>query len=151
DIAARVANAGGFWSTLVSVLPALAAAARVTRASTSAGLYRADTGEQFPGTGRMHAFLPGRDGSDVERFLHALHDRCWLARLGWSWISAGGHPLERSIVDRVVGGPERLVFEGPPEIVPPLAQDTERRRPIAAEGDLLDTRAVCPTLTLAEE
>src|SRR5262249_8750694 len=31
DIAARVANAGGFWSTLVSVLPALAAAARVTR------------------------------------------------------------------------------------------------------------------------
>src|SRR5262249_42421209 len=54
-----------------------------------------------------------------------------------------------SIVDRMVGAPERLVFEGPPVLVPPLKQDS--RHPIAIEGDVLDTLATCPPLTLVEQ
>ena len=38
-------------------------------------------------------------------------------------VGAAGQLLERSIVDRMVGGPERLVFEGGPMLVPPLQQD----------------------------
>ena len=57
-------------------------------------------------------FLGVQDGADVERFLKTLHARCWLAGLGWLMVGAGGQLLERSIVDRVVGTPERLVFEG---------------------------------------
>ena len=55
--------------------------------------------------------------------LKALHARCWLAGFGWMMVGAGGQLLERSIVDRVVGAPERLIFEGPPLVVPPLEQD----------------------------
>ena len=47
---------------------------------------------------------------------------------GWYMVGAGGQLLERSIVDRMVGAPERLVFEGAPVLDPPLAQDQESRR-----------------------
>ena len=145
-VAAELKRAGGFWDALLTVLPALKDTARVTRHSTSAGLSRADTGEALPGSDGVHVYVAEKDGADSERFLRALHDRCWLAGLGWMMVSTSGAPLERSIVDRMVGGPERLVFEGGPILVPPLQQDKESRRPIAVDGVVLDTVAVCPPL-----
>src|SRR5579875_3217985 len=40
---------GGFFGALTTILPEIAQTARVSRASTSAGLRRADTGESLPG------------------------------------------------------------------------------------------------------
>ena len=51
----------------------------------------------------------------------------------------------------MVGGPERLVFEGGPILVPPLQQDKASRRPIAVDGVALDTVAVCPPLSIVEQ
>jgi hypothetical protein len=148
-VAAELQRLGGFWGALLTVLPALGDVARVMRRSTSAGLSRADTGEPLPGSDGMHVYVAAKDG-DSERFLRALHDRCWLAGLGWMMVSTSGALLERSIIDRTVGGPERLVFEGGPVLVPPLQQDKESRRPIAVEGVALDTVAACPPLTVVE-
>ena len=150
DVAGELKRHGGFWGALLTVLPALGDVARVVRRSTSAGLSRSDTGEPLPGSDGMHVYMAAKDGGDSERFLRALHDRCWLAGLGWMMVSTSGALLERSIVDRMVGGPERLVFEGGPVLVPPLQQDKESRRPIAVEGVALDTVAVCPLLTIVE-
>jgi hypothetical protein len=136
---------------LVSVLPALAGVARVERKSTSAGLYRADTGDPIAGSDGLHVYLLVQDGTDGERFLKVLHARAWLSGFGWIVVGTGGQLLERSIVDRVVGSPERLIFEGPPVLDPPLAQHQEMRRPVAVDGDPLDTLAACPPLTLLEE
>jgi hypothetical protein len=66
-------------------------------------------------------------------------------------VGAGGQLLERSIVDRMVGGAERLVFEGPPVLIPPVAQDADARRPVAVAGDALDSLASCPPLTVLEK
>jgi hypothetical protein len=151
DVAARLEELGGYWAALVSVLPELASAARVTRSSTSAGIYRTDTGEKLLGSDGLHIFVPVKDGTDAVRFLTALHARCWLAGFGWLMVGAGGQLLERSIVDRMVGAPERLVFEGSPVLEPPLVQDRESRRPIVTEGDVLDTVATCPPLTIVEQ
>jgi hypothetical protein len=150
DVAANLESAGGLWSALTTAVPALSAAARVTRASTSAGLRRADTGEPLAGSGGLHVYIAVKDGDDVPRFLKALHDRAWLAGFGWLMVGAGGQLLERSIVDRMVGSPERLVFEGAPILAPPLEQDAESRRPIAVDGAPLDTAQACPPLTIAE-
>ena len=79
-----------------------------------------------------------------------LHERCWLAGFGWMMVSASGALLERSIVDRTVGGAERLVFEGGPILKSPLRQDKESRRPIAVDGGVLDTVAACPPLSIVE-
>jgi len=151
EIAASIKGHGGFWKTLLTVLPALSNVARVWRHSTSAGLYRSDTGEKLPGSGGLHIFLSVQDGADAARFLKALHDRSWLAGLGWYMVGAGGQLLERSVVDRMVGAPERLVFEGGPILEPPLRQDRESRRPVAVDGVALDTAAACPPLTVVEK
>jgi hypothetical protein len=148
EVAAELTRLGGFWNALP--VPASRRVAHVTRRSTSAGLFRSDTGEKLPGSEGLHVYLAVQNGTDIARFLKALHERCWLAGLGWLMVGAGGQLLERSIVDRMVGAPERLVFEGGPILDPPLAQDRESRLPIAIDGDALDTLAACPPLTIAQ-
>ena len=150
-VADRIKAAGGFWSALVSVLPELETAGRVVRRSTSAGICRSDTGQTLPGSNGFHAFVLVQDGYDIERFLRTLHARCWLHGLGWMMVGAGGQLLDRSIVDRMVAGPERLVFEGAPVLEAPLMQDTASRRPSVTEGAALDTITACPPLTIVEQ
>ena len=151
DVAGRIDAIGGFWAALVSVLPALAHnVARVERLSTSAGLYDARTGEPFDVCGGMHVYVLIKDGSDAERFLTVLHQRAWLNGFGWMMPGRAGQALERSIVDRVCGGPERLAFEGRPVLIHPVDQDLTARKPIAVEGEALDTLATCPPLTVVE-
>ena len=135
------------WNALLTVAPGLQRAARVSRASTSAGLYRTDTGEQFAGSGGAHHYVLARDAGDIERFLRDLHDRCWLHGLGWHLIGRAGQLLDRSLVDRMVAYGERLCFEGAPVIEPPLAQDLSKRAPEAFEGEAIDTGLVVPPLT----
>jgi hypothetical protein len=149
QLTAEVERREGFWKALVSVLPALSNVARVSRPSTSAGLYREDTDESVPGSDGRHIYLLVDDGADVERFLKALHERCWLAGFGWMIVGAAGQLLERSIIDRMVGAPERLVFEGAPVLSPPLRQ--KRRPPIDIDGGALDTERACPPLSTVEK
>jgi hypothetical protein len=149
-VAAALERVGGFWKALLTVLPELQDVARVMRASTSAGLSRVDTGAALPGSDGLHAIIAAKDGADIERFLRVLHERCWLAGFGWMVVSTSGALLERSIVDRTVGGAEHPVFEGAAILVPPLKQDEESRRPTAIDGVVLDTVAACPPLTLVD-
>ena len=110
----QIDRLGGFEPALFSVLPTLAAAGTVSRASTSAGLFRTDTGERFPGSGGKHLYIQITDVSDSARFLKVLHQRCWLAGLGWLMVGAAGQLLERSLVDHTVGSAERLYSKGRP-------------------------------------
>ena len=145
DIKTNVDAAGGMWNALLTVAPELANAARVSRASTSAGLFRTDTNEPVAGSIGMHHYVLVQDGGDIERFLKDLHDRCWLHGFGWHLIGGAGQLLDRSIVDRMVAYGERLCFEGPPLIVPPLAQDQAKREPEAVEGEAVRSdRAMRP-------
>jgi hypothetical protein len=149
-VSARIRALGGFWPALVSVLPELSDTGRVVRKSTTTGISRADTGETLLGSNGRHIFLLVQDGADVERFLRTLHDRCWLAGLGWMMVGAGGQLLERSIVDRMVFAPERLVFEGTPILVAPLVQDRASRQAEVFEGAALDTMSACRPLRIVE-
>ena len=153
SVAVELSRRGGFWPALKTVLPSLGNLTHLTRSSTSAGLSRADTGASIPGSNGVHVYITIKDGGDADRFLHALHDRCWLAGLGWLMVRKSGALLERSIVDRIVGGPERLVFESGPDLVSPLQQDAACRRPITTEGAvaMLDTAALCLSLSSVEQ
>jgi hypothetical protein len=135
-VAQAVAARGGFWGALLAVAPDIAPAARVRRASTGAGLSDARTGRVLGGAGGEHVYLLMRDGADIERFLRDLHARCVVAGFGWHAVGKAGQLLERSIVDRSVGSPERLVFEGPPVLEPPLVQDGAAREPAWTPGAL---------------
>jgi hypothetical protein len=69
EVSDRIDAAGGMWNALLTVAPELANAARVSRASTSAGLFHRDTGEPIPGSDGEHHFVLVLDGSDIERCL----------------------------------------------------------------------------------
>jgi hypothetical protein len=150
DVEANLLLHGQYWDALCQVLPGLRGASYVHRKSTSAGLLRTDTGEKLPGSKGVHIYVAVKDSVDIERFLKTLHERCWLAGFGWLMVGAGGQLLERSIVDRMVGAPERLVFEGAPVLVPPLAQDEASRRPQVVDGEMIDTLDICPPLSIRE-
>jgi hypothetical protein len=147
----RIEACGGFEGAITSLIPSYPRLARVTRGSTSAGLRNEDTGETFPGNGGQHVYLFAQNGVDIPRFLRDLHKRAWLNGLGWILVAGRGALPTRSIIDVTVGSPERLVFEGPPRLLAPLAQDQVARRPVAHEGEILDTAAACPPLTPEEE
>lgn|GEM_PF-2554648 len=148
DVADRIEAVGGFQGALASILAVdYSTLARVTRTSTSTGIYNTVTDERFKAGGGFHVYLFSEDGSDNQRFLDDLEDRAWLAGLGWIMRGKIGQALVRSIIDTAVGGPERLIFEGKPLMLPPLDQDQAERVPVAHEGLLLDTRAACPPLT----
>ena len=142
----RIDECGGdFFGALCEVLPAFETVACVERASTSSGLRNRETGEIFSGSGGRHVVVPVLDASDIPRFLSDLHERCWLAGFGWGMVSAAGSFLERAIIDKSVGSPERLIFEGAPIVEPPLEQTG--RNAVAHDGFTLDTRLCCPPLT----
>jgi hypothetical protein len=121
----------------------------VQRDSTSSGLYNAETGERYPSSGGQHLYLLTANGGDARRFLYALHARAWIAGLGWHVVSKCGSLLERSIIDKMVCAGERLVFEGDPMLVAPLAQ--ERCPATVHPGAPLDMLTTCPDLSAAEE
>ena len=92
------------------------------------GLAAPTPARRSPGPAACTSMSSITDGADAVRFLKTLHARCWLAGFGWMNVGAAGQLLERSIIDRMVGAAERLVFEGPPVVEPPLRQDAAARR-----------------------
>jgi hypothetical protein len=147
EIKARITAAGSMWNALLTVAPDVAKAARVSRASTTTGLFHTGTKELIAGSNGMHHYVLVLDGADIERFLKDLHDRCWLLGFGWHMIGGAGQLLERSIVDRMVGYGERLCFEGQPDIVSPLAQNNSERTPQVFEGDAIRSDLAVPRLS----
>lgn len=150
EVRNRMSELGGFWPALTSVVPELRGVAHIMRASTSAGIRRADTDDPIPGSDGQHVYVLTEDGSDNERLLRDLSDRLWLTGLGWYRIGAAGRLLERSPIDRMVGRPERLVFEGPPILGPGLVQDKGARRAVVVAGIALNSLSACPPLSEGE-
>ena len=150
EIAAKLKEAGGFRCAVVAVIPVLGDAARVRRRSTSAGLYNRRTRKWLANSAGEHTYIAVQDGTDIERALKTLHNRLWLAGYGYFVVSAAGQLLERSIIDVSVCGAERLVFEGAPILVPPVAQSQKARRPLFHDGVVVDTMTALPPLTVRE-
>lgn len=149
-VRARIDAAGGYWKALCLTLPALSSSAVVMRKSTSTGLYRIDNDREVFGSDGLHIYVLIRDGADVERFLRTLHDRAWLSGFGWMMVGAGGQLLERTLIDRMVYAPERLVFEGAPVLEGSLRQAMDERQPDVLEGEPLETHSACLPLRLVE-
>ena len=148
DVAAKISSEGAYWNELTKLAPGLSSAARIRRASSSAGL--SANGTKFPSSSGQHVLAAVKDGDDIPRATRVMHERAMLAGLGGLVLGKVGQMLERSIVDIAVASPERLVFEGPPVLKPPLMQDPEVRKPVAYEGRIIDTKKAIPNLSRQE-
>lgn len=150
-VAEHASVMGGYDELLTYLFPYLADVARVSRPSTSACVVNSETGEPCHESGGRHLYLLVADGADIERFLAVLHDRLWLAGYGWFVLGATGQLLERSLIDRTVWGPERLVFEAPPTLIAPAVQDPLARVPQATGSNILDSRRMVQDLSPDEQ
>ena len=149
-VADLLTSLGGIDGALHDIAPALQTASHITRASTSAAVINDATGDLI-GTGAgCHKYFHVLDQADIPRATQALHQRAWLAGLGWFMISKSGAILERSIVDVTVASPERIIFEAPPVLGEGLTYKAEMRGVDVVEGKVLDTMAVIPSLTARE-
>jgi hypothetical protein len=145
---ANLNKPGGFVGALQHVAPGMKGAGYLLRKSTSTGLRNTKTGVTLEGGEGLHLYVLVKDRSDAARAVAVLHDRLTLAGCGWAYVSRGGQILMRSPVDAIASKtPERIAFEGPPVVEPPLAQDREARAASVTEGYALDTRLALPDLS----
>lgn len=149
-VEARIKELGGPVAAIDHLLGGLDQFAHIYRPSTSTGIYNKETGEEFPAGGGFHIYLVAEDAADSPRALRALHVRALNSGLGWGVIAGRGRFLVRSVIDIMVGSPERLAFEGGALVEPPLAQNLTKRAAVAHEGRMIDTRAAFPDPTPEE-
>ncbi len=150
EVAKRLEATGGYWNAICEAAPGIAGTARLERASTRSGLFHG--AEMFPiaGSNGLHIYVLVTDGSDIERSTKLLHDRLFLQGYGWFEVGKGGRLLERSLVDRCVWSPERIVFEGAPVLEADLVQEKSARKPAVYEGSILDSQSTLPPLSQSE-
>lgn len=142
SVAKAVHSAGGLWLYFLMIFPELHGVGHVIRDSTSSGLYNSITGEAFEGSGGLHVYVLVKDVSDSRRTLKSMTSRMNDIGIGWTVRSKNGASLHRNLIDASVGSAERLIFEGAPVLIPPIAQRS--RSAVASEGFALDTKAIFP-------
>ena len=130
-------------SDIFRVVPELDETAHLIRPSSSAGIIKPD-GTVRRATGN-HVFIRLEYALHLPQLLQTMHDRCWLAGLGYIRLSKAGHMLERSPIDLAVAGPERLIFEAPPIVQLPLSRIRPPDR-LKHGGSLSDLAAANPEL-----
>lgn len=146
-----IANRGGLLATLDQAAPGLAAAGYIARPSVSSGVINERSGREYPGGG-LHLYFAAFDGGDTRDFVQRVSKRAVLLGYGYASVSKAGVISIRSPIDAAASGdPCRLCYEADPVFGPGIAQKPSARMPQAHPGPLLDTRGICPPLTVEEE
>jgi len=132
---------------VADLFPPIRHASWLMRPSTSACIYD-QSGNLLKGEGSgFHIYLPVKDGSDIPRFIEVMGKRLIQAGYGRIEFSRSGQMLIRTLVDLLVGSPERLVFEAGALCEDGLVQRLPMPR--INEGKVLDTHLL-PSLSVNE-
>ena len=119
------------------VHPGVAKASYVSTPSTSSCIYDAE-GKLLRGEGTgSHVYLFVKNALDIPRYMETLGKRLFLAGLGRIEISKAGSILKRTIIDLVVGSPERLDFVAGAVCEDGLVQKLPD--PVVKNGAMIDT------------
>jgi hypothetical protein len=107
-------------AALFRVVPQLERHSHLIRMSSSAGIIA--PGQKPASVQSQHVYFQLEYAPQLPHVLAAIHDLCWLSGLGYMSIAKNGKILDRSLIDKAVAGPERLIFEAPPIVEPPLTR-----------------------------
>ena len=148
DQALKSYSSADLVSLLSSIHPDIESAAYVSTPSTSSCIFDS-TGALLRGEGTgSHIYLFAKEASDIPRYLETMGKRLFLAGLGRIEISRSGSLLTRTLIDLLVGSPERLDFVAGAVCQDGLCQKLPE--PSVKNGGLLDTKLL-PNLTEEEE
>lgn len=126
--------------TLEGLIPELSCAAKIITPSASANIYRKSTGEKVSDNNNAHIYLPVDDAAEIPRLGKTIFERLILAGYGRVEFSRDGKILIRTLIDKAVFSPERLVFEAPAILSNDLEYGTKEVQYI--RGTYLKTKLV---------
>ena len=118
-----VLTARKLHAVLCECCPWLEGVAMAIFDSSSSHIYRRSTGEELKGAGGLHVYLIVDDGRQAPRVTDAIFEATFN-QYGFALITKSGAIYPRSLVDRSVPQPERLLFEA--GVI--LSDDLEQRR-----------------------
>ena len=121
-----------FRNTLINIDPIFMQCEMLIVPSSSSRIFK--DGSLFSNSKGMHCYIIAR--GDVDKFKDNLWYSCWAKGCGAIKFAADGSVLPRTIFDKAVFSPERLLFETSPNLENGLVQD--KLKPLYFDGGILD-------------
>jgi len=127
-----------FFSILHDIAPEIIPAAKVIRYSSSAGIYAGN--DLKTKLNKYHVYIFLKDVSDCKRLGDILFNRLLLAGYGVSKVGKNGTVYVRTLIDKAVWSPERIIYEAAPHIGPGLRRVVPPTEVV--EGGILDSYVI---------
>ncbi len=104
--------------------------------SSSSGIYNNSNNETVLDANGMHCYVAVNDIEKIDTWIDNLFTRAWELKLACIKLSKDGKQLSRSIFDKAVFSPERLIFEASPTLDDGLIQT--KVDPFYIDGNVID-------------
>lgn len=143
-VQAAIDAAGGLRAALELLLPELAGATRLFRASSSYGVHVAGSPSTMLRSESFHCYCLLADVRLSRAVLDAMLARGWALGLSWFAVTEDGKAVERCLVDMSTAQPERIVFCSPPALGEGLAR-------LPAPAQAIEGAAIHPELHPVED
>jgi hypothetical protein len=125
-------NAHEYRDTLIDIDPIFANVEMLILPSSSSRIYK--NNKLFVNSKGLHCYL--MINGDVDKFKDTLWYSCWAKGYGAIKLASDGSVLPRTIFDKAVFSPERLIFEAAPNLDDGLFQ--EKLDPYYRKGIILN-------------
>jgi len=111
--------------------------------SSSSGIYNSNNEVVLDSSG-LHCYVVVSHTENIKTWIYNLFNKCWKLGLGVIKFSKDGKQLQRTIFDKSVFSPERLVFEAEPTLDKGLHRKVVE--PLLIDGGVIDLSNITPTL-----
>ena len=124
-----------FDSIIKEVFPSFKSMRRIYKTSSSYGVKK----DGFPlnDTNGYHCYVivPSRL---IKPIADHIYNSLWCSGHGFIYISKVGAPLHRSLLDKAVISPERIIYTAPAQVLPPLTKDDTQYKVLEGDDHLYD-------------
>ena len=130
-----------WWEFITDLVPELQGREHLVVPSSSAGIVP-PSGVASEAKG-LHIYVKLAKASTCKELVQKVYDRLWAAGCGFVKIAKDGKQLLRTLIDKAVASPERLIFEAKPIVLEPLVRNPpcKRLQPGEPLRDVADANA----------
>jgi len=121
-----------YRDTLINIDPLFSNVEMLILPSSSSKIYKDD--KLLINSHGLHCYL--MINGDIDKFKNYLWYSCWAKGYGSIKLASDGSILPRTIFDKAVFSPERLIFEAPPHLEKGLSQ--KKITPFYCKGNILN-------------
>lgn len=110
-----------WWDVITELVPELQGCEHLVVPSSSAGIVP-PSGVTSDAKG-LHVYVKLTEAGACRELVQKVYDRLWAAGYGFVKVAKDGKQLLRTLIDKAVASPERLIFEAAPIVLEPLVRN----------------------------